>query len=81
MQGMGWGGETPAIVVAAECGGGAIAEIGAVEGGADFVEGIPAPGEIDFGVYALPGDTRDQNKLALGGEDGDAFLLRLAGRD
>ena len=52
-------GDAPSVVEFAQVGGGAKALIGVVEGGADFVEGSPAPEEFDFCGVALGGDAGD----------------------
>ena len=70
----------PAVVVVAETDGRVVVEIAGVEGGADFVERSPAPGESYVGEIALLADAGDLQQLFFSSGDGEARLLVVSRR-
>ena len=74
-------GDAPSVVEAAERGDGAVAEVGAIDGCADFVERVPVPGEFDFGGIALFRNAGDGDEFPSGGEDVEGVFGRIVGRD
>ena len=85
VEGLGWmwgaADDAPSIVIVAEGGGGAVAQVGVIDGGADFVERIPAPGEFNFGGGPLGRNAGDGHQFSSSGEDVEGFILGVGGRE
>jgi hypothetical protein len=74
-------GDTPSVVEVAEGGDGAVMDIWVIDGSANFIERIPVPGEFDFGGVALFRNASDGDEFPSGGEDVEAILGGVVGRD
>jgi hypothetical protein len=72
---------SPTVVVSVKSSGGAIAHVTGVDGGANFVQGNPSPGEFDIGHAAQLADTGDSDEFAPGDRNAEYLLVGIAGHD